>query len=855
MARYLYIAGKNRWHDYERSTMQIERNLTYIIDTCRFQIRGTRPIEGEEVIVEDSSINMEIIDGPQAVFTGGVPRYEAGKFGQGLAINTYAGEKLTIPTGGIIDPDEGTIDLRIKPNIYSYISIFEMLTSAGWFALEFFQGKTIEWGWGPSVIRTGLDAWEPGEWVRVTMRWSTNKRQMQLLVDGWPVGSASFTPPDSLPAAVSVVREGDVVIDDLRISKTWQEVSPDYFWCFVTAYLPTKTEMVDAPLPVDEHTTLKMDFENNLNTYRGKSERFFAGIIVRVELARTSPDKRIALWQVECNDYAELVDRRLVVEAYENKPAEEIFLDIAAKYCPDFTTGGVCLGAPTVESTGTEFEYKRPSECFKWLCDYCGWHWGISYYKDLRFFSAEELASPAPMALIPGGKFRFGKHSIDKQGLRNRVYVRGGTMLSDPQLVQWKADGVARYWTLPWPPHEIGLEVGEAARTVGIENLHDEAEFDYMMSFAEKYIRCSNHTVTPQEGITMALTARQDIPVITMVENFKSQQALARVQVGDGAYEHIITDDSLTTIAAAEAAGMADLREHANPRVAGNFETEVSGWHPGQLVDIRLPDRGVEGEFLIRRVMISPVWSNPSIWTYRVEYGGRLLGIADYLQALVSAQQKKRHIEPTQSVQKFVYSEDKLGLKDELETATRELPYLCGDEDAICGLVVVSGGKMIMGWQEEIAQSAANDSEELSTLNILQAQGFTATLGMDGVTDLRIHINDGGISKQIDTKWYIYNMNGSVPGNPICIPATILAEEWGGWMTVIIGLTEPLETGKKYAIVGQGQAESGSGVWWGFSIGNPYVDGVMYESYDSGASWSIYASLDFTFKIDTPIYG
>jgi len=68
-------------------------------------------------------------------------------------------------------------------------------------------------------------------------------------------------------------------------------------------------------------------------------------------------------------------------------------------------------------------------------------------------------------------------------------------------------------------------------------------------------------------------------------------------------------------------------------------------------------------------------------------------------------------------------------------------------------------------------------------------------------------------------------------------------------------LTEPLETGKKYAIVGQGQAESGSGVWWGFSIGNPYVDGVMYESYDSGASWSIYASLDFTFKIDTPIYG
>lgn len=190
----------------------------------------------------------------------------------------------------------------------------------------------------------------------------------------------------------------------------------------------------------------------------------------------------------------------------------------------------------------------------------------------------------------------------------------------------------------------------------------------------------------------MSLTARQDIPVITMVEDFDSQQALAKVQGGDGIYEHIIDDDSLVTVAAAEAAGMADLREHANPRVRGSFEAEVSGWQPGQIVDIRLPDRGVEGEFLIQRVTISPACPNPSIWTYRVEYGGRLLGIADFLQALVSAQQKRRHIEPTQSIQKFVYGEEKLGLKDGLETATRTPPWICGDEDAICGMVVVSSG-------------------------------------------------------------------------------------------------------------------------------------------------------------------
>jgi hypothetical protein len=304
--------------------------------------------------------------------------------------------------------------------------------------------------------------------------------------------------------------------------------------------------------------------------------RLFAGIIVKVDLAETYPDKpeRFNVWKVDCDDYTALLDRRLVVESYENMSASDIFLDIVAKYCPGFTTNGVRPGAPVVESTGAEFEYKRPSECFRWLCDYVGWHWQPDYYKDLQFFSAEVLASPAPMVLVPGGKFRFGKHSIDTQGLRNRVYVRGGTMLSDPQVVQWKADGVARIWTLPWGPHEVSLTVGEVPMTVGVENLHDEADYDYMMSFTEKYIRCSAQTATPVEGATMSLTARQDIPVITMVEDYASQAAIAKVQGGDGVYEHVIDDDSLTTIQAAEAAGLADLREHANPRVKGSFETE-----------------------------------------------------------------------------------------------------------------------------------------------------------------------------------------------------------------------------------------------------------------------------------------
>lgn len=398
--------------------------------------------------------------------------------------------------------------------------------------------------------------------------------------------------------------------------------------------------------------------------------RLFAGVVTKVELVkrgRQMPN----LWQVDCDDYTALLDRYLVVEVYENTSASDIFLDIVNKYCPGFTTNGVRAGAPVVEYLS--FDYVRPSECFRQLCDYVGWHWEPDYYKDLSFFSAEELASAAPLSLVPGGRFRDLKHTINTRGLRNRVYVRGGSMLSDPWTHEVVADGKARAWVLPHKPHELTMTVSESPVTVGIENVHEEADYDYLMNYQEKYVRCSAQTATPVNGATLSFTYRYDIPVITMVEDLESQEALAAVQGGDGVYEHVIVDDSLTTIDAAEAAGLADLRGHANPQVKGTFETEVPGWAPGQLVDINLPDRGVTGTFLVQKVTITP--ASTDLWTYHVEYGGRLKGVADFLKALVSAQQKKQLAETT-LLQKFAYGQDETAIEDEIEATPVELPMV-----------------------------------------------------------------------------------------------------------------------------------------------------------------------------------
>ena len=268
------------------------------------------------------------------------------------------------------------------------------------------------------------------------------------------------------------------------------------------------------------------------------------------------------------------------------------------------------------------------------------------------------------------------------QGLRNRVYVLGGTMLSDPFVYEVEADGVADTWILPHKPHELTFNMG----TVGIENLHDEQDYDYLMNYQEKYVRSSDHTPKVDKGTPLIFTYRYDIDVITQVEDIESQEKIAAIQGGDGVYEYVIEDDSLVTIDAAEAAGLADLRENANPNIKGSFETIVDGFRPGQIVKVDLPDRGLEGKYLIQHVGIVPIPEGG--WLYTIEFGGRLKGIADFLKALVSKQQTKRQNESA-VLNKFEYGQEQIVLGDDIEETYREPIFVCGDEDAICGFVQV----------------------------------------------------------------------------------------------------------------------------------------------------------------------
>ena len=410
--------------------------------------------------------------------------------------------------------------------------------------------------------------------------------------------------------------------------------------------------------------------------------KLFAGI---VNVVKDIDLGGLVVYSCKARDYTYQLDKLFVVEEYEDTAADAIVKDILAKYCVGFSDAGVASGAPVVEYQ--PFDDVKPSDCLKELAEYVGWQWYVDYGKVVHFFNPADRAEAAPLKLEPGAAFRKFGRDIDILGLANRVRVRGGNMPSDPITHTIVADGKARIWILPHKPKEIAMTVNAVSVSVGIENIHEEGTYNYYLNYQEKYVRADAGTTTPVSGATIQWTYKHDIPVITIVEDFESQTAIAAIQGGDGAYEHVIKDNDLETQEAAEAAGNQYLRDHANPRIRGAFETDIPGWHPGQLVEIDLPSWGISNSYVVQKVTITP--QTPTEWTYRIEWGGRLLGIADYLRAIIAKEQKKRLAETT-LLSKYAYGLESVEVADEMEGTPRFPPWYCGQADALCGFVVAS---------------------------------------------------------------------------------------------------------------------------------------------------------------------
>ena len=112
----------------------------------------------------------------------------------------------------------------------------------------------------------------------------------------------------------------------------------------------------------------------------------------------------------------------------------------------------------------------------------------------------------------------------------------------------------------------------------------------------------------------------------------------------------------------------------------GSYITRTKGYQAGQLVTINLPSYGINNTYMINSV-ISQYRSNQ--WEYVIQFGGRLLSVADYLQALISNMNNADEVSPTDILKKFITTSETATLADELTTTTRDITSPWYIEDSV----------------------------------------------------------------------------------------------------------------------------------------------------------------------------
>jgi hypothetical protein len=386
------------------------------------------------------------------------------------------------------------------------------------------------------------------------------------------------------------------------------------------------------------------------------AEKAFGGYIVSAPESEGTGDY---IYLVSCVDYQRLLDKHLVVEKYENMYAGDIVKNIITKYTSGFTTVNVKQG-PMIK--GIPFNYKYPGECLRELCSLIGYEWYVDYNKDVHFFDQE--SNKAPFSL-DDTQFNFDELEItaDISQLRNRVYVRGGTYLSEPYTQKIVPDGQQREFLLGYKPHDITVNLNGVAKIVGIENIDDPATKDFMLVYQEKLLKNGTNTMTLANTDLLEPTYRFDTPVLVSVDDADSINRMKGLEGGDGIYEHIIVDPEITSKELARQRAQADLAQYANPVISGSFKTNDKGLRSGQLIHIQQTKRGIDGYFLIRKV--TRRYLTVDTYEFSVEIASKLKGIEDLLVQMF-AQSRKFEVRDDEVLDKLLNLKDSVKVTDTL---------------------------------------------------------------------------------------------------------------------------------------------------------------------------------------------
>lgn len=319
--------------------------------------------------------------------------------------------------------------------------------------------------------------------------------------------------------------------------------------------------------------------------------RIFAGHILIVNEQYAKLD--YISYAIKCIDYTRRLDQHLVVETYENMTVAQIIASIKATYLDNsFTINNVAVTTLVKKVT---FNYVYPSKVLQQLAELTDADWYVDYNKDIHFFFKNAI-SAAYNLTDTNGNYIYDSLKIrrDLSQLRNSIFVRGGEFLGNTITASFIADGAERMFYLPYKMSGLQTVVTGQVKSVGVDPIDLETNFDALHNFQEKLVRFREDK-KPTATSQVKFIGRPYLPVLVKM---KDQTSIGQFT----AAEHVIIDKSLTSREAARQRALSELISYKSTLAEGEFRTYVSGLRSGQTINIQSTLRGLDEDFVINRV-------------------------------------------------------------------------------------------------------------------------------------------------------------------------------------------------------------------------------------------------------------
>ena len=394
------------------------------------------------------------------------------------------------------------------------------------------------------------------------------------------------------------------------------------------------------------------------------TNKIFGGVITGIEESFTSGSDRILNYSVTCKDNTHFLERKLVLERYDNMSVQDIISALVTKYSSDFTI--VNVGCSMMVKT-ISFNRITMSDAIQKLAEMTNYSWYVDYDKDIHFFAKND--EPAPFNLTDtSDNYIFDSLVIrdDISQLRNKVTITGGESEGNSRTEKLSGDGIKLIFPLATKFSKMPtIKVNGVSKIIGADYISDEATHDCFWSYGQKYIRFKDTTIPSNADSNIELIGIPLYPIIVEVNDPTSMGT-------NGTYEFAKDKKDIKSQDEAIEYAKSELKAYASTIKEAEFETNTPGLRSGQTITINSTLRSLTNEaFLIQSVKFSMVSKNVGVWKVSLA-SLKTVGIIDILQKLLYKEDLSQ--DESQILLTFMSFSDQTSIADRVVSVVAQTP-------------------------------------------------------------------------------------------------------------------------------------------------------------------------------------